>query len=464
MLSSIAQALWQDVLAEVEREVGAGAVDLWLRRAALVEADREEVVVVVATRFERDRLAEAKIAEPLARAFATLLGGRPRMRIDVDPRAFDAAGGQAGAAPPPVAQVPPPPVPPAAAARAAPRVAAAASDDQSFRTFVTGPSNKLAFDAADKVCCAPGAELNPLVLCGPDGIGKTHLLTAISRRLRDEAPRRNVVLATAEDFTNQFTSGIRNHRTASFRDRYRLADALLIDDLHMLCSKPKTQIEFIHTFEALLHGQRQIVVTTEESPKNLASLHPGLAGRLLAGLVVTIEAPELDTRRRILEARARRMKLSLGMDVLEFIARNVTRNVRDLCGALAIVQAHAAIGDRVDLDLARRALKDLLGPEPALPPEALLLEIVAEDQAVDAAAVRAGGRRAEIARARQIAMYLTRRLTTLSLKEIGAFFGRGPSTVTFAAARVECLVEVDPAVRRAVADCTRRFAEQTRGR
>jgi chromosomal replication initiator protein len=186
-------------------------------------------------------------------------------------------------------------------------------------------------------------------------------------------------------------------------------------------------------------------------------LHPGLVGRLLAGLVVTVEPPDLETRRRIVEDRARRLGVRLAPDVLEFVALHVTRSVRDLCGAVATLQAHAAIGERVDIPLARRCLGDLLRAEPPPAPEAVLLGIVAEELSVPKEAILGSGRRPEVAQARQVAMYLTRRLTVLSLREIGAFFGRQPSTVAFAEGRVEALLATDEGVRRAVQDATSRF-------
>jgi chromosomal replication initiator protein len=457
--SAVAHALWQDVLAAAERAVGARALDLWLRHAALVEADREEVVVVVSTPFERDRLEAPRLADALARAFEALLGARPRLRVEVDPHlvasldarpplARDHGAGTAGEA-----ASAPPPKPPLARRQAFP-------DDMTFDGFVTGGANRLAREAAERVCLAPGGELNPLVLCGGCGSGKTHLLTAIARRLREEDPRCNVIFATAERFTNEFTAGIRNHRTPDFRERYRRADVLLVDDVHDLCSKPKTQLEFLHTFETLVNAQRQIVLTSEFDPKRLEKLHPGLAGRFLAGLVVALEPPDLETRRRIVEARARRLKLSLPRELTEFLAKNVLRP-RDLCGALTILQAHAAIGERLDVGLAERRLGDILGPRRALAPEARVVEIVAEAFALEPEALLAA-RRADVARARQVAMVLVRRLTTLSLKEIGDVFGRKPSTVTFAESRIEARAAAEPALRETLAACTRRFRETAR--
>lgn len=440
--SAVAHALWQDVLAEVERALGACTVELWLRQAALVEADREEVVVVVSTQFQREQLETARLSAALGRAFETLLGARPRLRIDVDPH--QVAGGEPPRAEPPTPARGRGPLP----------------DDMTFAGFVTGAPNRLAREAAERVCCAPGEELNPLVLCGADGSGKTHLLTAIARRLREEDPARNVILVTAEDFTNQFTAGIRNHRTPAFRDRYRDAHALLIDDVHDLCSKPKTQLEFLHTFESLANAQRQIVLTSEAEPKRLEKLHPGLAGRFLAGLVVTLEPPDLDLRRRIVEARARRLRLAPGRELVEFLAKNVTR-VRDLCGALTILQAHAALGERLDVGLAERRLRHLLGARRALAPEALILEIVAEAFALDPQGLLQGWRN-DVARARQVAMVLVRRLTSLSLKEIGAFFGRQPSTVTFAEKSVGALEAADGAMKDTLAACTQRFKDMSK--
>lgn len=448
MVTAVARALWRNVLAEVEREVGAGAVDLWLAQAALVEADREEVVVFVPTPLARERLLSGRLAEAIAVAFARLLGARPRIRIEVEAtmaQPFPQDGqrpslraGDAGGTPVPLES----------------------GDEMTLCAFVAGAENREALDAAARVCRSPGSELNPLVFCGPEGLGKTHLLTAIGRRLREDGAR-GVVQTTAEDFTNQFTAAIRTNATARFRERFRTAGALLIDDLHFLRGRAKTQIELLHTFEALLQAQRQIVVACEDCPKFFPDFHPGLVGRLLAGLVVTIEPPAVETRRKILEARATRLAVRLAPEVLDFLAENVTRSVRDLCGALAVLRAHASIGERVDVALARRRLGGFLAPEPPPAPERRIVEIVAAEFSLDPGAIAGGARRAEAVLARQVAMYLVRRLTRLSLREIGALFGRKPSTVTFAGAKVEGLIAKDERVRRVVEEATRRFAGES---
>lgn len=448
------RALWQDVLAEVERNVGAGAVEMWLRDVVLVDAHREEVVIAVPTAFARQRI-EGRLNERLAGAFESLLGARPQIRVVVDPAAHAPAP-----APAPAPVSVPVPVPGPAAAAPSPRPAAARIDEMSLETFVVGPANKVAFRAAERVCESPGDELNPLVVVGATGLGKTHLLAAIARRLREESPRADLLLVTAEDFANQFSAGIRSSQTERFRERYRRADAVLIDDVQQLASKPKTQLEFLHTFEALLNARKQIVVSCEESPKRLEALHPGLRTRLLAGLVVELGLPDLETRRRMLDLLARRHKISLTREVMEFMARNLTRNARDLVGAIARLQAHAAIGERVDVPLAKRRLGDLLGPKVRVRPEELLLEIVAERCGVPADDLRQGSRRLGAAQARQIAMFLARRLTKLSLTEIGRFFGREPSTVTYAENKIARLLVGDDEINRLVEDCQERFEDR----
>jgi len=331
------------------------------------------------------------------------------------------------------------------------------TEEMSFESFVVGRSNMLAARVAERICAAPGSDLNPLVVCGGVGNGKTHLLMAIARRLKERDPDCSVVFTTAEKFATQFTAGIRSHDGESFRARYRRADALAIDDIHLVSSKAKTQIELMRTFEELLNAGRQIVVSSLETPKRLGSLHPGLVGQLVAGLVVVLQAPDEEVGRRVLEDRMRRQGVSWAPEVSEFLARNVTRSVRDLCAAVTRLKAHVALGETVDIPLVRCALADLLGPGPSLAPESLLLEIVARRFGIGLSDLGGPSRRRELTGARQVAMYLLRKHTGLSLAEIGRLFHRRPSAVSFARAKIEESIKADDALREVLQDCERRF-------
>jgi chromosomal replication initiator protein len=472
------RTLWEEVLLEVGRrygrQAGGGAAESYLADAVLVDADRSEVVIAVPREFVRQRI-EGKLAAAIADVFETFLGARPEVKVVVDPSLAPKTA-PAGAEKPVRITVAAPERRARSSGRlsvvdmsqvagaSAPAVAAGGQDalarlgqDVALETFVVGPSNKIAFQAAERICDNPGGEASPLVVTGPAGLGKTHLLAAIARRLHEKRPRAAIRFATAEDFLNQYcaASAHRGAGMEAFRARYRKADALVLDDVHVLVGKDRTQDELCHTLEELKHAGKQVVVSSAEHPKRIEGLSPRLSGRLISGLVVAIDPPDAETRRRLVEACARKHKARLPHDVIDFVARALTRNMGDIVGAIQRLSASASIGARVDVPTARRLLADLLGPRRETPVIEIIVQVVSERCRVPLEDLRGGGRRQACARARQVAMFLARRLTDLSLAEIGRFFGREPSTVTFAEARVREGIVRDDDLHAIVEECSR---------
>jgi chromosomal replication initiator protein len=336
-----------------------------------------------------------------------------------------------------------------------------------FEQFVIGASNRFAHAAALAVAELPAQAYNPLFLHGPPGIGKTHLLHAIGDYVARYGAGLRVRYATIEEFTSEFVEAVRERRTSDFKERFRAADVVLIDDVQFLAGRAKTREEFFHTFNVLLDSGRQLVMTSDRGPEGLAELEARLIERFRSGLVVELETPGADVRRAILAARARLDGVEVADDVIDQIAMRVSSSVRALEGALIRVVAYASLrGEPPSAELARRVLQRL--GEADIAGRASISEIVdatAGEFGVRREALLARDRRPAITRARQIAMYMARELTSHSLPEIGrGMGGRNHSTVVHAVNRVSAAIETDPSVRSAVDNVRRRLAPASDGR
>ncbi|HEX3279280.1 MAG TPA: chromosomal replication initiator protein DnaA [Thermoleophilaceae bacterium] len=330
----------------------------------------------------------------------------------------------------------------------------------SFDQFVIGEGNRFAHAASLAVAELPAQAYNPLFLHGRPGIGKTHLLHAIGNYVQRYDAGLRVRYATIEEFTTGFVDAIRRHRTGDFKDDFRTADVVLIDDVQFLAGRDKTREEFFHTFNALLDNGRQLVISSDRSPEDLPGLEDRLAERFRAGLVVELEPPPADLRRAILAKRARLDGLEVPAQVLNEIAMRIDSSVRALEGALIRVVAYASLkGEDPTPSLVRHVLRRL--GEDTEPDACGLSEIVdaaAQEFGVAPDSLLARDRRPAVATARQVAMYLARELTEHSLPEIGrGIGGRNHTTVLHAVNRVSAALRTDPAVRKAVDNLHRRL-------
>ena len=309
-----------------------------------------------------------------------------------------------------------------------------------FDRFVVGTNNQLAAAATRAVAEAPARMYNPLFIYGGVGLGKTHLMHAIGHAILARDPSKRVAYISSERFTNDLIASIQEGRMADFRRRYREIDLLLIDDVHFLGEKERTQEEFFHTFNALHDAQRQIVMTSDRPPKEIPGLEERLVSRFEWGLVTDIKPPDLETRVAILRKKADEDQIALADEVLEFIARNCRSNVRELEGAVIKLLAYSSLTRReVTIDLAREALGGVLsgGEAPEITP-ALIKERVANIFGVPVDSMSSKKRTKEVTMPRQVAMYLIRELLDLPLVEIGRLFGgRDHSTVIHSIQKVE---------------------------
>jgi chromosomal replication initiator protein len=334
-----------------------------------------------------------------------------------------------------------------------------------FETFVIGSSNRFPHAAAVAVAEAPGKAYNPLLVYGDSGLGKTHLLHAIGHYVRSLYNGAKVRYVSSEEFTNEFINAIRDDRQDRFKRRYRDVDVLLIDDIQFLEGKTQTQEEFFHTFNTLHNANKQIVLTSDRAPKRLEALEDRLRNRFEWGLITDVQPPDLETRIAILRKKAAMDRLSAPADVLEFIASKIQTNIRELEGALIRVTAFANLNrQEVDMTLAEIVLKDLIpeGGEPEIT-AALIIAQTAAYFGLSIEELTGPSRGRHLVMARQIAMYLCRELTDLSLPKIGAQFGnRDHTTVMYADRKINQLLAERRAVFNQVSELTNRVKLQAR--
>ena len=432
----------------------------WLSGIKPVAMHDSLLILAVANDFTRDRV-ESRLRSAIETQLTDYLGTPTRLAITVDPSiAEEAATGDE----PPNDEPPAPQMP----AQSTPsRGARGTTGDRlnpkySFESFVIGSSNRFAHAAAVAVAEAPGKAYNPLMIYGDSGLGKTHLLHAVGHYIRNYYDRVRVKYVSTEELTNDFINSISENRTAEFRRAYRDIDVLLVDDIQFLESKIQTQEEFFHTFNTLHTAQKQIVLTSDRPPKALEALEPRLRSRFEWGLMTDIQPPDLETRIAILRKKAAAERLTAGPDVLEFIASRIKTNIRELEGALIRVTAFASLNrQEVDLSLAEIVLRDLIpeGGETQISSTAIMTH-VADYFAVTVDELCGQSRTHVLVTARQIAMYLCRELTDLSLPKIGQLFGgRDHTTVMHADRKIRQLLRERRSVFNQVAEITSRIKQ-----
>ncbi len=444
MPAHIAQ-LWDDIRADLRRDTPDFKFHIWIEPLELA-AVRGKTLYVRAPEHIRTSVAERYL--PLLRRAAARSFDRHALVEVVGP----------GWSPPPEQ------APADAHAAAEGERGARLNPKYSFDQFVIGEGNRFAHAASLAVAELPAQAYNPLFLHGRPGLGKTHLLHAIGNYVQRYGAGLRVRYATIEEFTTGFVDAVRRHRTGDFKDDFRSADVVLIDDVQFLAGRTKTREEFFHTFNALLDSGRQLVISSDRSPEDLqGGLEDRLAGRFRAGLVVELEPPPSDLRRAILAKRACVDDIEVSDDVLAEIAERIDSSVRALEGALIRVVAYASLkGEEATPALVRHVLRRL-GEDTA--PDACgiseIIDAAAQEFGVERESLLARDRRPTVATARQVAMYLARELTEHSLPEIGrGIGGRNHTTVLHAVNRIGAAVRSDPAVRKSVDNLHRRLGHR----
>jgi chromosomal replication initiator protein len=325
-----------------------------------------------------------------------------------------------------------------------------------FRNFIVGASNQFAHAACRAVATQPGDHYNPLFLYGGVGLGKTHLVTAIGHEIIAQAPLARVQYLSCETFMNELISSLRRDRMEDFKQRFRLVDILILDDVHLLSGRERTQEEFFHTFNTLHEHRRQIVLTSDKVPKDIPELEERLRNRFEWGLIADIQPPDLETRMAILDRKAEIEGVALPHDVAAFLAERITSNVRELEGALTRLVAHASLNRReLGVEYAQEVLQSVLQPKPRAVAFDEIANVVCDHFSLRPTDLRSRRRSQQVALPRQVAMYLCRRHMNASYPQIGQLFGRDHSTVIHAVTTVEQRLKADAGLQAVLAHLER---------
>ena len=322
-----------------------------------------------------------------------------------------------------------------------------------FENFIRGPSNQFAFAAAQAVAANPSGAYNPLFIYGPSGLGKTHLLNAIQIEIHKNHPDYNIVYVDCEKFTNEIITAVKMATTEQFRQKYREADVLLIDDIQFIIGKESSQLEFFNTFETLFQLNKQIVISSDKPPRDMPELDDRYRTRFSSGLLVDIQPPDYETSMAILNNFKEKESIQVDEEVLRFIATNIRSSVRELEGAFKKVQYFSTLShQKITLELAENALKDMIKPDSAREITVeYIIDIVTDHFQLSSDAIVSKKRQKTIAYPRQICMYLCKELTDLSTTEIGEKIGgRDHSTVIHGCAKIEELINTDPTVKKMI--------------
>ena len=308
-----------------------------------------------------------------------------------------------------------------------------------FDNYVVGPSNRFAHSASIAVSKNPGQIYNPLFIYGPPGVGKTHLLYAIANGIRRDNPNANVVYIKGDEFTNELIAAIQSGKNIEFRSKYREADLFLIDDVQFIAGKEATQEEFFHTFNKLYESHKQIGMTSDRKPSDMLTLEDRLKTRFEWGLMADVQPPDYETRMAIIKTKAKSLSLDMPEDVCNYIAINVTNNVRQIEGTVKKILAYRDLNNMpLTLENVSRIISDMIHTEgSALPTPNLIITQVCKFYNLDESVLRGTLKTKGTAEARQIAMYLIRQLTKMSLPDIGKEFDRDHSTVLYGIRKVE---------------------------
>ena len=303
--------------------------------------------------------------------------------------------------------------------------------DYTFDNFIVGSSNKLAHAASVAVANNPAEQYNPLFLYGPSGLGKTHLMKAIANEVKRNKPDFNIILIKGEDFTNELVRSIEKKTTTKFKEKYRNADMLLIDDIQFIAGKVSTQEEFFHTFNSLYDAGKQVILTSDRPPKDIQHLEERIQSRFEGGLIVDIQPPETELRIAILKRKAQLMNVNLSDDVLSFLGENVKSNIRQLEGVIKKLGAYSFVnGTKITVDTARNVLSGVISGTvpPALVAEQII-ENISKRYNISIEDIKGKKRTTEIALARHISIYVIRNVTNLSLQNTAKIFGRDHTTI-----------------------------------
>lgn len=417
--------IWNKSLSKIEEKVGNNILELWFRPIKLSQVKEQQATIDIPNRFFKDWI-EDSYPDVIGESIEGILGYPITVRYRLVEKKVD-------------------PVVKKMDMRLESRRQRLASrgiylnPKYTFENFVIGPSNQFAQAAAKAVAEAPGRTYNPFFVYGGVGLGKTHLINAIGNAVIDKNPDITVLFISAEQFTNEVVSAIRHEKMGELKEKYRNVDLLLLDDIHFIANKTQTQEEFFHTFNALYEKQKQIVISSDRPPKEIGAVTDRLRSRFSMGLIADIQPPELETKMAILLKKAEMEKINISEEVAYYLALKVKSNIRELEGCLIRLGAQASLTGRpVDKEMAKNILRDLIEEDEKPATIDHIQRIVSEHFAIKLADMKAKKRTKEIALPRQIAMYLSKQLISMSLNDIGKNFGgKDHATVIYACKQIE---------------------------
>ncbi len=424
--------VWAKILGHLEEQMGSVTVSTWFDDAEVVELNEEHLILYSASDFRREVIA-TRYGVYIQEALKDIFQSDAKLIVfgDKERDAYLSRGKN--------------------------HSAMDFNPQFSFENFIVGPSNRFAHSAAIAVSNHPGEVYNPLFIYGPPGVGKTHLLYAIANGIRKKVPDANIVYIKGDQFTVELIEAIRNGKNIEFRSKYREADLFLIDDVQFIAGRDATQEEFFHTFNKLYEEHKQIVMTSDRKPSDMPLLEDRLRSRFEWGLLADIQPPDYETRMAILKNKAKNLGLNLPDDVCDYIAINVTNNVRQIEGTVKKIMAYRDLNNMpLDLQNVSRAINDMFKTEGNnVPTPSIIISQVCKFYGVEESTLRGSQKTKGIAAARQVAMYLIRKLTSISLPDIGKEFGKDHSTVIYNIRKVEvALKNNDTALENALRDIT----------
>jgi chromosomal replication initiator protein len=450
-MDSRSSEIWQQVLSVIQTKLSKPSYDTWFKATKASFLNEDTVVVTAPTTFAAEWL-ETRYTKLVSTALADYLGRTVNVKFAIE----EARQAEPSA---PLPQMPAP-----APAASEEIVTHMLNPKYTFDTFVIGAGNRFAHAASLAVAEAPAKAYNPLFLYGGVGLGKTHLMHAIGHYILEHNPNMKVLYISSEKFTNEFINAIRDNRGESFRNKYRNIDVLLIDDIQFLAGKDGTQEEFFHTFNALHEEQKQIIISSDRTPKEIPTLEERLRSRFEWGLITDIQPPDLETRIAILRKKAKAENLDIPNEAMVYIANMIDSNIRELEGALIRIVAYSSLTNQdVTTHLAAEALKDILpSGRNRLITIQDIQQRVGEFYGLKLEDFKARKRTKAVAYPRQIAMYLSRELTDYSLPKIGeAFGGRDHTTVIHAHEKISQQLKHDQELYKIIQNLTEKIKSLT---
>jgi chromosomal replication initiator protein len=418
------EEIWNNSLSKIEEKVGNHATELWFRPIKIFQEKEQQVIMDIPNRFFKDW-----IEDNYPNLIEETIGGILGYPVSINYRIAEKIN----------------PIVKKMDIRLENRRQKLASKGiylnpkYTFESFVVGPSNQFTQAAAMAVAEAPGRLYNPLFIYGGVGLGKTHLMNAIGNAVIDKMSDLIVLYVSSEQFTNEVVSALRHERMSDFKEKYRNVDILLLDDIQFIANKPATQEEFFHTFNALYEKQRQIVISSDRSPKEIDAVTDRLRSRFSMGLIADIQPPEMETKAAILLKKAAIERIAISEEVAYYLASKVKTNIRELEGCLIRLGAQASLtGKPIDKEMAKYILRDLIEEDEKPINVEQIQKVVCEHFDLKLVDMKVKKRTKEVAFPRQVAMYMCKQLTNMSLSDIGKNFGgKDHATVIYACKQIE---------------------------